>query len=512
LRTKKIALNIFFDIIPYLLIGIVGLIKVKYLISYVGDVGNGYYQFINQVISYVFLAQAGFSEAVTFSLYKPFANKNKKDINEIYTGARHIFRIIGFIILGIIFLVSLGLYFYYGSDPYRNSALICFVVISCSYLIAYFGKTQTYAAIIIANQEKYLFSIVFNGMKLLGDILTIFVVIKFRNLESIAILIFIIKLIEEIIMRIVVKRKYNWLHSVANKNTSMVKMTKDLVWLQVGHLVLNNIDAILIMFFMGPFAVSVYTSYNFILRFLSEISSRINLATTGSFGNVFAKNENNRAYSLFLELHSLFIIIAFSFCLTFLLGIRSFVLIWINDITYILDYITVFLFSFTLFLTIIYYPLLSIINSNGLFKENKKHIFICAFINVILSVVLINFYDINGVLFATFVSFVVNILLKSNLIIKRVFKEVNFYKFICKYFYLIVLFCVFAFLINFIEKMIIYNVDNLILLILILGLIFTLIFIVTFIILYAFNNDVKRLFNRIIKLLKINKKSSVDKV
>ena len=38
------------DIVPYLLIGIVGLIKVNYLITYLGDANNGYYQFINQII------------------------------------------------------------------------------------------------------------------------------------------------------------------------------------------------------------------------------------------------------------------------------------------------------------------------------------------------------------------------------------------------------------------------------------------------------------------------------
>ena len=83
MRTKKIALNMFFDIMPYLLIGVVGLIKVNYLIKYIGDVGNGYYQFITQLISYVFLAQAGFSEAVTYSLYKPFAEKNKNDVGSV---------------------------------------------------------------------------------------------------------------------------------------------------------------------------------------------------------------------------------------------------------------------------------------------------------------------------------------------------------------------------------------------------------------------------------------------
>ena len=69
MRTKKIFLNMVADIIPYLLIGVIGLVKMNVLINYIGDVGNGYYQTINQIISYVFLAQIGFPEAVIYSLY-----------------------------------------------------------------------------------------------------------------------------------------------------------------------------------------------------------------------------------------------------------------------------------------------------------------------------------------------------------------------------------------------------------------------------------------------------------
>ena len=76
MRTKKIALNMVSDILPYIIIGVIGLIKVDVLIKYIGDVGNGYYQVINQIITYVFIAKMGFSDAVIYSLYKPFADKN----------------------------------------------------------------------------------------------------------------------------------------------------------------------------------------------------------------------------------------------------------------------------------------------------------------------------------------------------------------------------------------------------------------------------------------------------
>ncbi len=66
-----------------------------------------------------------------------------------------VFKIIGLIILGIIFLVTLGLHLFYNfEEGYKVSALICFFIISTSYLISYFGKGQTYMAVLSAAQEK----------------------------------------------------------------------------------------------------------------------------------------------------------------------------------------------------------------------------------------------------------------------------------------------------------------------------------------------------------------------
>ena len=75
-----------------------------------------------------------------------------------------------------------------------------------------------------------------------------------------------------------------------------------------------------------------------------------------------------------------------------MLGIRSFVSVWVEstgDVNYILNYITVVFFSLSLFLNISYYPLLALINARGLFNDNKKHTFICAFVNVFFSLLLI---------------------------------------------------------------------------------------------------------------------------
>ena len=473
------------------------------LINYIGDVGNGYYQTINQIISYVFLAQAGFSDAVIYSLYKPFAEKNKDDINAIYGGARKVFKIIGLIILGIIFIVTVGLYlFYHFEEGYKISALICFFIISTSYLISYFGRGQTYSAVLSAAQEKYVYSLIFNSVKLLCDILIVVVTIKFRTLESIAIVILTMKILEEIICRIVVKRKYPDLHEIARKDTSMVKMTKDLAWTQVGYLVLNNIDALLLMAFNGPIMVSIYTTYNYILRFLGEVASRVELSTVYSFGNVFAKNEDKRVHSLYKEFLMLFILIAFSMCLTFMIGIRGFVSVWVGKENYILSYITVFLFTTTLFLNILYYPLVALINADGLFKDNKKHIFICAVINLVLSVILIQFMGINGILLGTAIAFLTNIFLKSRTVTLKIFKDKNLFNTLKDFIIVVIVYILLSLLLLPVEHYFLNTSTSIITTVIKLGIIFILIIGLTSSILYFISDDAKNLFRRILNMIK----------
>lgn len=512
MRTKKIFLNMLCDILPYLLIGIVGILKMDVLIKYIGDIGNGYYQTINQIISYVFLAQLGFSEAVIYSLYKPFAEKNQDDINAIYGGARKIFKRIGYVIFGIICLVTLGLHlFYHFEDGYEVSALICFFVISTSYLIAYLGRGQTYSAVLSAAQEKYIYSLIFNSIKLLCDILIVLVTIKFKTLEAIAIVILIMKIHEEIICRIVVKKKYPDLYEIARKDTSMKKMTKDLAWTQIGHLILNNIDALLLMGVSGPIMVSIYTTYNYILRFLNEVASRVEISSVYSFGNVFAKKEEKKIYPLFKEFLMLFILIAFSMSITFMIGIRGFVSVWVNKENYILSYITIILFTSTLFLNILYYPLAALISAGGLFKENKKHIFICAMINLVLSVILINFFGINGVLLGTMISFIVNIILKSSLVSKKTFKDVRLISILKYYIISILLFVLLSVILIPIENYFLSISFGFMTTVIKLGLTFIIVVISTSLILYLISKDARRLFERALNLLKSKIKTRENK-
>ena len=189
-------------------------------------------------------------------------------------------------------------------------------------------------------------------------------------------------------------------------------------------------------------------------------------------------------------------------CLTFMIGIRGFVSVWVGKENYILDYITVVLFTSTSFLNILYFPLVALINADGLFKDNKKHIFICASVNLILSIILINYLGINGILLGTGVAFLVNIALKSNLISKKITKEIKLSNILKYYIITIILFIVLSVALKPVENYFLLTAGSFITTILKLGIIFIIITLLTSLILYVVSNDAKNLFRRLLNLIK----------
>ena len=145
---------------------------------------------------------------------------------------------------------------------------------------------------------------------------------------------------------------------------------------------------------------------------------------------------------------------------------------------------------------------MAIINADGLFKENKKHIFICAFTNLFLSIILVKYYGIDGVLIGTVIAFFINILLKSSLVARRVFKNVKMLDVLKYYIISTVLFVLLAIILKPIESLFLSTSIGFIMTVLKLGLLFVLVIVVASLILYAISGSARNLFARMFRLVK----------
>ena len=86
MRTKR-AIKIFLsDSIPEILIIFLGLFRIKFFLEYLGSETLGLYQLYGQLFMYLALAEAGFTTASLYSLYKPIASNDKDKINQLLSG------------------------------------------------------------------------------------------------------------------------------------------------------------------------------------------------------------------------------------------------------------------------------------------------------------------------------------------------------------------------------------------------------------------------------------------
>ena len=99
MRTKNTLKTFIYSFTLTGIIALLGLVKTKILLAYLGQEYVGVYQLFYQLYIYISLVDGGIGASVTYHLYKPIHEKKKNEINNIYNGARYYYNIIGLIVI-----------------------------------------------------------------------------------------------------------------------------------------------------------------------------------------------------------------------------------------------------------------------------------------------------------------------------------------------------------------------------------------------------------------------------
>ena len=162
----------------------------------------------------------------------------------------------------------------------------------------------------------------------------------------------------------------------------------------------ENTDIILISAFLTPLQVTIYASYNYIIKFLNDLAYMIYSSILASFGNVINKEKQEYSIKVFEEINFLFLIVSIIFSTITFSSINSFIGLWIGK-KFVVDNLTLCLFALLLFYNISKRSFLIQRDAAGLFKETSKINVIESLVNIIISILLVNKYGIKGVLFGS---------------------------------------------------------------------------------------------------------------
>lgn len=421
MKTKKMMINFFSDTIPLLIVSVLGIFKMKLFLQVLGDETLGLYQLCQQIMVYVAIVDGGINYAVTYALYKPNTDGDKTKLNSILSSAKRIFSIIGAVIFGIAFLASFIAPYLIKDSSFTNGYIsLCFMLFSLSSVVEYFFVP--YQTLLEVKEKKYLANYAIQTGQIVQSIIEIIMLLNGVSFITILIMHSIVKLISNTAMMIICKKQYPDLNfNNKEKDYSYLPQVKYLIFNKINGLIGSNIDVLIISKLLGLKAVAIYSTYNYIINMLKNILGKILTSVNAIIGNIYAKDKK-KSYAIFEELNSMLFYIATVVCVSLILAINGFIDIWYEgEITTSL--MIAIPFVGTLFFFIVKLATNVFVNVSGIFKETKFCTLTDTIINLVLSLILVNFFGISGVLIATCISaFISEYCMKSYVVFKKIFE------------------------------------------------------------------------------------------
>lgn len=411
------------------------------LVEYGSEV-NGLLNSVTQIFAYFSLLEAGIGGVTLQSLYKTVGKQNKDETNAILSATNKYYKRTGFLyIIGIIVLAIL----YPIVTDTTISWWIIVAVISCNGVgpvVNYFVRAK-YAIFLQAEGKIYVLTNIETITHILISVAKIVLLTNGTNVVVVQFSAMVFNLIQTVIILLYIKRRYKWIDLTVKPNNDALKQSRNAMIHQVGALVFNNIDVLLLTIFVGLLQVSVYSIYALLFGMVKTAISTINNSLKFAFGQEFNNNivtfkKVNKVYeNYFMAMVFALFTVAEFFIIPFLKLYMS----GITDVDYFMPNLPI-LFALSAILAEVRAPCAQIISFAKHYKETQWRCVIETTINLCVSIGLVIPFGIYGVLFGTIVALLYRTTDMIIYVNKRILKQ-SFWPTIYK---ILIYFMVFAFI------------------------------------------------------------------
>lgn len=407
MRTKNSIKNVVVAALLNLITIIIGLVSQKIFISSLGTDYLGVNGLFTNIISMLGIVELGLGSAIIYNLYKPIATNNNNQIKSLMHFYKISYRIIAVVItvIGILIIPFLGII---AKDANISESLVIvyllfLVDIVCSYLLTY------KRSILYANQKSYIINIVHIGYLVLMNFFQILILIYTKNYYLYLIIKIVARLIENIVITYIANRLYPILQEKdvepLDKTTKKDIFTKikALLFHKIGGFIVLGSDNIIISTFLGVTTVGLYSNYNMIINVLVNLSTQVFSAITASVGNLLVTSKKKKTFSVYKNIFFANTWLAGFAAIGLLTCMDSFVSIWLGE-KYILSIGVLLTLCINLYLQITRYTNNSFKEAAGIFYEDRFVPIIESLVNIIMSIILLQFFGLAGVFMGTICS------------------------------------------------------------------------------------------------------------
>mgnify|MGYP000063321721 FL=1 len=405
MRIQKSIINILVGILLQITVMLCGFFVRNLFIEVYGSTINGLVGAVDQIISSLAIVEGGISAASVAMLYEPLQNRDNKTVEDILESSRIFFQKSGILYVLLVGLVVI-FYPYLVADQVPMSEVRFLILILSAGGVIEFFLFSKYKVLLLADQRLYVLNAIQTFSTIASTVIILFLIqmnVSFLYVRLVGALVVVARLI---LVYIYFKKKYPYLKFGRSKNRVDIPQRWGVLYHNISSIVLYNTDLLLITIFMGSDSlveVSIYSVYNLISLSVINIVSSITSGVQSSFGNLLVSKDEKKIQQIYrkFELATFYIISIIYISFISLLG--PFIQVYtahFTDAQY-LNFGFVFLFSIIVVCQGVRIPTVTVVAAAGHYKETQFRALAEATINIVISIALIPFFKVYGILIGT---------------------------------------------------------------------------------------------------------------
>lgn len=401
MRGKKIVINTAMSLLEAITAVVCGFILPRLILSFFGSKYNGLTTSITQFLTCAGVLNFGIAGATRAALYKPFAEKNKNEVDSIIKATGIFMKKIGLIIEGVIIAFA-AIYPFFVIDEFEwLFTFSLFLIIGAStFAESFFGIT--YSTLLQVDQRLWVTSLLRCICYILNTVLSAILIFCGCSIHIVKLGSAMIYVLYPIIQSYYVKRHYK-INKNVEPNNKAIAQRWDAFWHQFSTFVMNNTDVVVLTVFSSILEVSVYSVYNLVLSGLKKVFTALSNGLEPAFGDMIAKKESDALRENFSVIELVIYAASTIMYTSASLLILDFVSIYTSGVTDV-DYIRpVFAYVIIIaqFFSGIRWPYQLVVQAAGHYKQTKKGAMTEVIINIVLSVALVFKFGLIGVAIGT---------------------------------------------------------------------------------------------------------------
>lgn len=362
----------------------------------------------SNILTILSLSELGVGTAITYSLYKPLAEKDKSKLKSLMALFKKVYTIIGLIIFGIGFGLTPFLSFFINDMPDIKGLEIIYMLFVTNTAVSYFFSYKR--NLILADQNRHIETIYRYGFYIAMNFIQIIYLLISKDYFGYLIIQVIMTILSNWALSRKADKMYPFLKEKNIKKLSkkekneIVKNTKGLMIQKVGNVVVNSTDNIILSKFVSLASVGFYSNYRLVIYALMMVINQIYTSLTPGIGNFFIDQDESRRIELFKKSNFITYWLAYFCSICLIVLFNDFIYMFAGK-EYLFGFGVVFIIVFNFYFTVMRKVVISFREAAGLFYKDRYRTLFEALCNLVVSIVLALKCGVFGVFLGTAISF-----------------------------------------------------------------------------------------------------------